>query len=239
MTYKFLFEIGDCLIQEKWIAEQHVKNPRTDILRIHPQFMYENNIKLDKEFIPLGTVKFCSKYMANHGIHAAPVDYPYQLKKYLKRRVEIGCFSDARSDQYIKPLHTKEFTCGLKDKVDTDIDLSEKYIWISDPIKITQEYRCYVLNNRLEGDSRYDDLESEDILPNFTTVFDMIASYEDAAPASYTLDVALMEETGETVLIEVNDMWATGLYPWGTMTGEKYLECLQVRWFEMIDIDNY
>jgi hypothetical protein len=66
----------------------------------------------------------------------------------------------------------------------------------------------------------------------------MIADYARVAPASYTLDVALLASNHETVLMEVNDMWATGFYKWGTMTGEKYLECLQARWFEIVGLTN-
>ena len=160
---------------------------------------------------------------------------PKELKKYLGREVIFQYGLTAKPTDYVKPPKTKEFTCDVKSKVEETLgkDLSDTLLWISEPIKITQEYRVYILNNRIAGYSRYDDGDEKDILPDFYVIFDMIAAYERTAPASYTLDVAL-RDTGETVLIEVNDMWATGFYKWGTMTGEKYLECLQARWYEIV-----
>ena len=231
---KFLFETGDVLTQEKWFAEQSVENPRTDILRIHPEFMQNNRLVLDKKFVPLGTVQFCANYMnhMNVGTNTTPLDYPYALRKYLGREVRFDYANTARLTDYIKPRVTKEFTCAPRVEVEKIITLtSEKMVWISEPISIGQEYRLYVLNKEVVGYSRYDDLDEEDILPDWDLVENMIRDFFDS-PVSYTLDVGISD--GKTVLVEVNDMWATGFYQWGTMTGEMYLKCLQERWFEII-----
>lgn len=233
---KFLFEIGDVLTQEKWFAEKSVENPRTDILRIHPEFMQNNRLTLDKKFIPLGTVQFCTNYMdhMNVGIHSTPLDYPYSLRKYLGREVRFGYVNTARLTDYIKPRITKEFTCAPKSEVEKILTLtSDKLVWISEPISIGQEYRLYVLNGEVVGYSRYDDLLEQDILPDWNVVENMIKDF-DSSPVSYTLDVGISD--GKTILVEVNDMWATGFYQWGTMTGEMYLKCIQSRWFEIMGI---
>lgn len=117
-------------------------------------------------------------------------------------------------------------------------DISEDLVWISEPIHLTQEYRMYILNNKVVGFSRYDDNDEDDIPVDLTLVYNMIADFSRVAPVSYTLDVGILSETKETVLIEVNDMWATGLYQWGSMTGEMYLKCLQARWNEIMGVTN-
>ncbi|AEC53043.1 hypothetical protein SCRM01_097c [Synechococcus phage S-CRM01] len=229
---KFLFEIGDVLTYEKWIAEQSVKNPRTDILKIHPDFISDNVIKLSRQFVPIGSVKFIGNYMSHMNIPVPePIDYPYQLEKYLGRKVRLDYAFNAKPTDYIKPRGTKEFTCDVKSEVEKTRDLTIEMVWISEPISINQEWRLYILNGELVGWSRYDDNEGDDIQPDFSVVSDMIKDYKNNAPISYTLDLGISDE--KTILIEVNDMWGTGFYPWGTMTGEKYLECIQARWFQI------
>lgn len=239
---KFLFEIGDVLTKEKYIAEQSVARPRTDIIRIHPDFMAENKVVLDKEFIPLGTVKFCASYMHHMRIRPwiVPLDYPHQLMKYLGREVRYDFGSTAKPTDYVKPRITKQFTCDTRANVEETLsrDISEDMVWISEPINLVQEYRMYILNHKVVGYSRYDDNYEADIPVDLTLVYNMIADFSGVAPVSYTLDVGILSKTNETVLIEVNDMWATGLYEWGPMSGDMYLKCIEARWFEIMGVIN-
>lgn len=228
---KFLFEIGSIFTYEKWMAKERVDDLRKDTISIHPEFMRDNLIQLSREFIPIGTVEFIGNYMHHMCIIPPdPIDYPYQLRNYLDRKVRLDHICNAESTDYIKPRFTKEFTCDVKSKIEKTEDLSNEIVWISEPIPISQEWRLYILNGELVGYSRYDDLEEEDVEPDWSVVSDMIKEYTNA-PISYTLDVGISD--GKTILIEVNDMFAIGFYNWGTLTGDKYLECLEARWFEI------
>jgi hypothetical protein len=63
------------------------------------------------------------------------------------------------------------------------------------------------------------------------SVKQMIAVYTES-PIGYTLDVGPIDN--KTILIEVNDGWSLGLYPWGTMTNDKYVELITKRWCEIV-----
>jgi hypothetical protein len=228
---KFIFENADVLVGEKYIAEKRVINPRRDILKVSLEFISNNPLQIPREFIPLGTVKFCSAHMKNIGVLIpGPLDYPSSLRKYLGREVKFGPLSDAPDNYFVKPYHTKEFTCDVKSEIE-DREFLNCEGWISEPIPLTQEYRVYVLKGQIHGYSRYDNLNEDDILPDFNLINEMIASYENA-PVAYTLDVGLSNH--KTVLIEVNDMWAIGYYKHGTLTADQYIELISERWYEII-----
>lgn len=229
---KFLFEIGDVLSIEKNIARNFVEDVHEDILGLSHSFIKENQLILPREFIPIGTVEFVCTHLKNLGkSRPEPLDYPDCLYDYLGRTVRFDYAVCSKDTDYIKPLKTKEFTCSPKHEL-KDILIGNQKYWISDPIDITQEYRMYVMNNALIGYSRYDTLEEDDVLPNIRVVNDMIRAYRHEAPRAYTLDVALLRKGG-TVLIEVNDMFATGYYKFGTMSEVMYIEALRNRWEEL------
>lgn len=234
---KFLFEQADVLTVEKYLAQNSVDNVLTDILKVTHDFIYKNRLILPKEFIPIGTVEFVCTHLKNLGRgRPEPLDYPDCLKDYLGREIKFDYPCFAPPLYYIKPLNTKQFTCDTKEELEK-LDISEVSeggvkCWISEPIDITQEYRMYVMNDALIGYSRYDALEEDDVLPNLRVVNDMIRRYRHEAPRAYTLDVALLRKGG-TVLIEVNDMFATGYYKHGTMSEVMYMEALRARWEEL------
>jgi hypothetical protein len=62
----------------------------------------------------------------------------------------------------------------------------------------------------------------------------MICDYADQ-PIGYSIDVGINSDSGETVLIEVNDGWALGLYPWGNMSNESYVDLITKRWKQIIE----
>ena len=75
------------------------------------------------------------------------------------------------------------------------------------------------------------DLDPKTLQPDIDSVKQMIAAYNES-PIGYTLDVGPVDN--KTLLIEVNDGWSLGLYPWGTMTNDKYVELITKRWCEII-----
>ena len=81
---KFLFENADVLVGEKYVAHRHVVNEQRDILKVSLEFISNNTLRIDKKFIPLGTVRFCSAHMKNMSISIPdPLDYPLHLHQYL------------------------------------------------------------------------------------------------------------------------------------------------------------
>ena len=179
------------------------------------------------DLIPVGTVEYINRYCAAHKI-ALPlnISYPFELAGYLSRTIRSETFGSAPSDKFVKPKKTKIFTGAIKSAITESVDPSEP-VWVSDVVTFTSEYRVYVTDKKIAGYSRYDDGDDQDIEPDFDHVTRMIADYE-SQPIGYSIDVGICE--GKTILIEVNDGWALGLYPWGTMTDMAYIDLITKRW---------
>jgi len=144
--------------------------------------------------------------------------YPDTLKKYLKRDITKSNLNNNTKDYpfFIKPADdVKLFTGELIEKEESlkfmrdYCDLTnDMELYISDPINIVSEYRCFVHKKELKGIQYYAGDFRKYI--DASLVEKMIRDY-DSSPIAYTLDVGVNDK-GETMLIEVNDMWAIGSY---------------------------
>jgi hypothetical protein len=54
-------------------------------------------------------------------------------------------------------------------------------------------------------------------------------------PAGMSLDFGVTDK-GETILVEANDGWALGYYPWGNLTPSGYANLIVERWMEICKI---
>ena len=140
--------------------------------------------------------------------------------KWLKNK-----FSNVDDNLFVKPVKTKIFTGGIKKKL-TEIVCPDEDVWVSDPLDIEAEFRYYVMDRKILGSSRYDDKDN-DCFPNEDVVRQIIEKYKNQ-PAGYAIDVGVVG--GETILIEVNDGWALGYYPWGDFTRQQYVDLITARW---------
>ena len=128
----------------------------------------------------------------------------------------MGSLSAFKMPYFIKPAYdVKLFTGELitnQSQINFLYDYYEIYndtvILLSDPIDIVSEYRCFVHEDELKGIQYY--LGDFTVYPNTEYIKEMISSYM-SPNCAYTLDVGITT-SGETLLIEVNDMWAIGSY---------------------------
>jgi hypothetical protein len=102
----------------------------------------------------------------------------------------------------------------------------ELEVYVSDPIDVLSEYRCFVHKGELVGMKHYDG--DFMLFPDVELVKNMVLAYEDA-PVSYTLDVGVCGDA-TTRLIEVNDFWAIGGYG---LDGKTYVRMLIDRFQEI------
>lgn len=178
------------------------------------------------DYIPIGSVEFVTEFCKVSKINLPNnISYPDELHLFLNRQVWQDTFSNVESELFVKPIETKLFTGGIKQSLTEQVDPGTK-VWVSEPIKLTSEFRCYIINAKMVGYSRYDDGDNEEMF-NVNVINQMIDAYA-TAPAGYAIDVGIVNN--QTVLIEVNDGWSLGLYPWGTMTNQKYVELITKRW---------
>jgi hypothetical protein len=81
-------------------------------------------------------------------------------------------------------------------------------VYVSEEVSILSEYRCYIHHGEAAAIHCYKG--DVTIFPDRNAVLDMIEVYT-SAPVAYGLDVGVLE-SGETVLIGVNDFCCLGNY---------------------------
>lgn len=88
------------------------------------------------------------------------------------------------------------------------------------------EFRVFVMHGEILGVRHYagDPL----VFPDPDRVRAAVAAYADA-PASYALDMGVVED-GRTLLVEVNDAYATGCYG---LAPVHYAAFIEARWVEL------
>lgn len=195
------------------------------------------NINTD---IIIGSVETSQIFFDECGIETPNyIGYPESLKKYLHRDIKITKYNEINDEYpyFVKPKNgVKLFTGSLIEndreyrilknfwKVNDDTEL-----YLSEPIDIISEYRCFVHKGELKGIQYYaGDFRQ---FPSINVIEEMIKNYENPY-ISYTLDVGLIEKHGHglfTTLIEVNDMWAIGSYGFDAktyvrMTIDRFIE---------------
>lgn len=155
--------------------------------------------------------------------------YPEELKKYLGRSIQSIKLKDISIPTFIKPKNEVKLFTGCV--VDSDYSLKilkdfsnvtdETEVYSSDVINIVSEYRCFVREGELKGIKNYSgDFK---LFPSIEIIEKMISDYTSSNKC-YTLDVGI-NSFGETILIEVNDLWALGSY--GFDPSEYTLMCVR------------
>jgi hypothetical protein len=137
---------------------------------------------------------------------------------------------------FIKPQETKLFSGMVFDKMCIGMLENlpdETEVYVAEPFRsrIVSEWRIYVQHNKAVDVRNYaGDFRK---MPNWLFA-DFILTSEKDMPSCFTLDIGLLE-SGETVAIEYNDMWAIGNYG---IDNSLYYKLLRERYFEIIRYDN-
>lgn len=137
---------------------------------------------------------------------------------------------------FVKPDKVKLFTGQL---IDSDFwqqhfikYLQQSKLHVSEVVEFISEWRVFVYNGSIVDCRHYtgDPLKFPQaawlglLLDNLLELNKM--------PIAFTMDVGRLK-TGSWVLVECNDMWATGSYG---CDREKYVECYDSRWNEIMNI---
>jgi hypothetical protein len=221
----YLLQKGDVLRREK------IAIAMANLPRFHCTLEDIQTLASDpRDLVPVGSVEFVTKFCNMKGI-AVPenISYPEELRSFLGREIWMDTYGNVDSNLFVKPQQTKVFTGAIKESIDETVSNAEP-VWVSTPVQFTSEYRFYIIDKEIAGYSRYDPDDNDDIEPNVNLVEQMVAVYT-TQPVAYAIDVGI--HNGDTVLIEVNDGWALGYYPWGTMTEQRYIELVHKRWLEI------
>lgn len=223
----YLTQTGNYLIREK--------NALRICQCVCSNVSYENLSTLSsKYYIPVGTVEYVEKYCRLNGIKLPDnISYPPAVRRYLKRNIYKSTFEEAPDNYFVKPQKTKLFTGGIKNEIMEEV-LGTTPVWVSKPIDFLAEYRYYINRGKIVGYSRYDENDECDIQPSFDFVMMVVNDYINS-PIAYAIDIGITSYR-DSMLIEINDGWSLGLYPWGTMTDFAYVELITNRWKQIAKI---
>ena len=182
--------------------------------------------------ICIGSVEACIKFFELNKV-AIPkaINYPIELRKYLKRDIIETTFKESGENYpyFIKPSENIKLFNGYIVNNDHEKSLITDFYKVDDStpifkssiIDFISEYRVFVSKGYIYGIKHYkgDFCKFIDV----SVIKNMIKDYKDC-PSAYTLDVGLTE-SGESLLVEVNDMWAIGSY--GLDGGAYSLLCIR------------
>lgn len=197
----------------------------------------------DKNDIIVGSVESTKLFWETVGIEVPKyIGYPKCLGEFYSRKINKTKFSDIKVNDlpiFVKPADdVKLFTGFVLEKSSTLRDINMYYpdvnpdtpVYISEPIEIVSEYRCFVHKNKLVGIKHYDGDFTK--FPDVFTIQSMMQKFYDESPVSYTLDVGLIRDGNrfKTILVEVNDFWAIGGYG---LDGKTYVRMLVDRFQEI------
>lgn len=172
-----------------------------------------------KTDICIGSVQATEKFFELCGIPIPEsISYPTELVQFLGRRVFLTTIKGLTDliPIFAKPAEEiKKFTGDVIQSEKHILNLKifdkcvdETLVYASDIMEFVTEYRVFVSHGKIYGMKHYKGNEFK--MVDYDKIMEMVDAYKNC-PSAYTLDVGLNEK-GETLLVEVNDMWAIGSY---------------------------
>jgi len=193
--------------------------------------------QLSREDVVVDYVDESKQALKYLGIDPLPVPtYPEMLHRFLGRKIWTSTIDRIASSPelwpvFVKPRNdSKKFTGvlvrGTGDLVGCGDPASDTLVWCSEPVKLLQEWRCFVRYGRILDVRPYKGNWRHHFDPH--VIEEAVASWEEK-PRGCALDFGI-DEQGRTLLVEVNDGFALGAYGLPPLL---YARLLSARWAEL------
>lgn len=189
----------------------------------------------DIEDVYVGGIGMVRKRLSHFGITVEEINYPEEIRKYLKRKIWTGHLNEINATPemwplFVKPVEGKRFT-GLviqspKELVGIGSAYDDPEVLCSEVLNLKAEWRVFVRYGQILDVRQY---KGDWRLHFNPQIIENCVSDYSSAPAGYGIDFGLTEE-GDTVLIEVNDGYSLGSYG---LFDNQYAKLLSARWAEM------
>lgn len=211
--------------QALWQACIHAKGWNT-----HRAYRYQipEDIKNPTVY---GEMQFCDIVASRIGLHLLepPNGFLQDLcqmyggERFTCRKISLIAHKELKhikERRFIKPANDKVFVAGIYERGE---DVPHKYIdpecpvIVSDVVKFDLEYRCYVLDGKVQTLSCYEwpgmvhqenPNEADDARSFARNLLDF---YPVRLPSAFVLDVGKLED-GRWAVIEANQAYASGIY---------------------------
>ena len=161
-----------------------------------------------------------------------------ELLKFANRKVWTSTLGQIRCDEpkcFIKPLKSQKlFTGHVRGHISYLLQTAhlpdEVEILCSEVVDFITEWRGFVLNKKLIGLKNYKGDFTK--IPDSSIINQAIQEYV-SSPVAYSIDMAV-DDSGKTVLVEVNDAFALGSYG---LDPVKYAMMIEARWDEIMGLN--
>jgi len=185
-----------------------------------------NHPNIDED-ICIGSVEFTEMFFEACEVEIPKyVGYPeslidnYDIMGRMVSECKVSDMIDYEYPYFIKPSKEVKLFTGDVITNDSQMNIFRDYynvtddtdVYVSEIVDFVSEYRCFVHNGELKGIQYY----SGDftVFPQIEVINTIKRVYEEGLStklSAYTIDVGVLS-TCETVLVELNDMWAIGAY---------------------------
>ncbi|MCA4791768.1 ATP-grasp domain-containing protein [Myroides odoratimimus] len=203
----------------------------------------EDIVDTNPEDIVVGGIGNVRRRLKNIGIDLdlTGIDYPQELRKYLKREIWTSTLEEILEQKrfgiFVKPdVETKKFAGKVFNSELDFIGLIDEgkptVVLCSELVDFKAEYRCFIRYRDILDIRRYKG--DWDKVIDVEVVRQAIADF-DNQPNAYALDFGVTE-TGDTVLVEVNEGHSLGSYG---LSAQQYAKFLSARWAEMTGTVDY
>lgn len=164
------------------------------------------------------------------------IDYPEALEEFYGRKIWTGTLDDIQDrglhpGVFVKPNGSQKLFTGLLWKGTPGHRLhlapypKDTPVFFSEPRAFVSEYRCFVLDGEILDVRHYKGDWSQ--APSRKVVEACVAVYRPYR--AYCIDFGVLD-TGETVVVEVNDSFAMGCYG---LHPVAYAKMIEARWEEL------
>jgi hypothetical protein len=210
--------------------------------------IYSNKHKITKDDVFGGHVQLCQYIWKQLKIKEPQIpNYPEELKEYYGRSIRKMSFKSFTkilqenenfgNTYFVKPVYNKlftGFTCVTEREFLSKTSCANNVeLFVSSYINFGAEFRAYIYKGKVVDCFRYwgdnwriqtphEDIENMASLLNVNAIF-------------YSLDVGIDNNTGKTLLMEVNDGYALGNYGLAPVDYARYTAH---RWFEITNGDS-
>jgi hypothetical protein len=169
----------------------------------------------DNVLVPVGSVEFVKEFCKHLNICLSSESFSYYepVRPFLKRDVRKTTLGEADSAEFVKPVGVKTFTGDVKNKLRPLSPLTG--VWAAPVVPFESEFRYYVVEQKIVGWSRYDDVDCTNPDPPQGLVEQVVSSisdFDEDSPRAYSVDIGWRPDLGLYDVVELNDAWALGLY---------------------------
>lgn len=237
IIHDFVFALNEAMYYQEVLAG--FMSQDKPILVRHDGCDFSGIDNLD-DYTPVGSIDFVSAFLRTFYPKAEnmlrPLNVPEELFPYAGREIaNVICKDDFKpfwkyNEVYAKSIdEIKDQFNGLYDDIHgKNVAKDFRHCQVSEVIQIVSEWRVFVFQGQILDCRNYSGHFF--VYPDPDRIIKMVKAYEPAAPAAYTLDVAVTTK-GETVIIECHRFFSCGLYGFKDHKLLPYM--FSQTWFQM------